>query len=318
MSAENRPRARGAAFRAASIACGAGARRVAGALLAADAWSRDAARRILTVVAAGALLLAYSQFQDLFRIVSSSGVVLDAPGAVRDGHRPARLGARRGRPSPPARRRRARPGLGPAAARPGASVCAGRDRARDHARLRPARCHLGGPHRQPARSSARPSPAVGLLARARGRRWRCWSAGTRRWPLVLRPSRATRRAVRAGAVAPLALPAVVGEGLVGLRHAVDVVLALVGVALLLRRVQQLVREPLAPSTSRAAGARTRPASARPACGPGGRAPRPAPGRWRRRRGGSGPRAPGVSALIDCSSASTGSLPLLRPRISSDS
>src|SRR4051812_50121074 len=40
------------------------------------------------------------------------------------------------------------------------------------------------------------------------------------------------------------LPAVVGEGLVGLRHAEDVVLALVGAALLGLRVEQLVREPL--------------------------------------------------------------------------
>src|SRR5690242_8095250 len=40
------------------------------------------------------------------------------------------------------------------------------------------------------------------------------------------------------------LPAVVGEGLVGLRHAVDVVLALERVALLLLGVEELVREPL--------------------------------------------------------------------------
>src|SRR6218665_3822408 len=40
------------------------------------------------------------------------------------------------------------------------------------------------------------------------------------------------------------LPAVVGEGLVGLRHAVDVVLALVGEAGLLRGGDQLVGEPL--------------------------------------------------------------------------
>src|SRR5581483_12186046 len=40
------------------------------------------------------------------------------------------------------------------------------------------------------------------------------------------------------------LPAVVSEGLVGLRHAVDVVLALVGVALLLRGVEQLVGQAL--------------------------------------------------------------------------
>src|ERR1700684_3849517 len=40
------------------------------------------------------------------------------------------------------------------------------------------------------------------------------------------------------------LPAVVGEGLVGLRHAVDVVLALVGVALLLLGIEELVGEAL--------------------------------------------------------------------------
>src|SRR3954447_17942460 len=40
------------------------------------------------------------------------------------------------------------------------------------------------------------------------------------------------------------LPAIVSEGLVGLRHAEDVVLALVGAALLLLGVEQLVREPL--------------------------------------------------------------------------
>jgi hypothetical protein len=47
---------------------------------------RDAAAGALTVAALlASLLLAYSQFQDLFRIVSSTGVVLDAPRAVRDG-----------------------------------------------------------------------------------------------------------------------------------------------------------------------------------------------------------------------------------------
>src|SRR3954468_11499642 len=40
------------------------------------------------------------------------------------------------------------------------------------------------------------------------------------------------------------LPAVVGEGLVGLRHAVDVVLALPGAALLGDRVEDLVGEAL--------------------------------------------------------------------------
>src|SRR5215213_1494983 len=42
----------------------------------------------------------------------------------------------------------------------------------------------------------------------------------------------------------LALPAVMSEGLVGLRHAVDVVLALVGGALLRLRVEQLIGKPL--------------------------------------------------------------------------
>src|SRR3954470_6835740 len=40
------------------------------------------------------------------------------------------------------------------------------------------------------------------------------------------------------------LPAVVGEGLVGLRHAVDVVLALPGAALLLAGVEDLAGEPV--------------------------------------------------------------------------
>jgi hypothetical protein len=40
---------------------------------------------LTAMVMLAALLLAYSQFQDLFRIVSPSGVVLDAPRAIRDG-----------------------------------------------------------------------------------------------------------------------------------------------------------------------------------------------------------------------------------------
>ena len=53
----------------------------------------------------------------------------------------------------------------------------------------------------------------------------------RRWPLT-------------GPVGRLSLPAVVSEGLVGLGHAVDVVLALVGAALLLLGVEKLVGEAL--------------------------------------------------------------------------
>src|SRR3954452_12319095 len=57
------------------------------------------------------------------------------------------------------------------------------------------------------------------------------------------------KALRAAPFAPIEsgwwpLPAVVGEGLVGLRHAVDVVLPLPGVALLLGSVEDLVRETL--------------------------------------------------------------------------
>ena len=87
------------------------------------------------------------------------------------------------------------------------------------------------------------------------------------------------------------LPAVVREGLVGLRHPVDVVLALERAALLVERVQNLAGELVAPCPSRAGRARTSRASARRACGRGAAAPRPAPGSSRRRRGGRAPRAP---------------------------
>jgi hypothetical protein len=43
------------------------------------------AAALTVLLSLSALLLAYSQFQDLFEIVSLGGVVLDAPGAVRDG-----------------------------------------------------------------------------------------------------------------------------------------------------------------------------------------------------------------------------------------
>src|SRR5215217_1409415 len=59
---------------------------------------------------------------------------------------------------------------------------------------------------------------------------------------TLLPSRPCRS--RAGVAADDGLPAVVREGLVGLRHAEDVVLPLVRAALLLLGVEQLVREPL--------------------------------------------------------------------------
>src|SRR3954468_19910742 len=95
------------------------------------------------------------------------------------------------------------------------------------------------------------------------------------------------------------LPAVMREGLVGLRHAEDVVLPLERAALLGLRVEELVGEPLGhrllaalagrgggapgcgaagPSSSRGAGGRTPRASGRRACAHGAAAPRRAPGR----------------------------------------
>ena len=101
---------------------------------------------------------------------------------------------------------------------------------------------------------------------------------------------ATDDAASATPIASL-LPAVVGEGLVRLRHAVDVVLALVRETGLLGRASisspasrsdiDFSRRLRANSTSqRTASVRAR-----------GRAPRPGPGRSHRRRGGSGPRGP---------------------------
>src|SRR6185295_20165686 len=57
-------------------------------------------------------------------------------------------------------------------------------------------------------------------------------------------ARTPRTYPRRGAPKRLPLPAVVGKGLVGLRHAEDVVLALERAALLGLRVEQLVGEPL--------------------------------------------------------------------------
>src|SRR5579872_6911859 len=71
-------------------------------------------------------------------------------------------------------------------------------------------------------------------------------------PMLRTRSSATRVSVAAKSL--LGLPAVVGESLVGLRHAVHVVLALVGVPLLLERVEdlacQLVRHVLLAAVAR--------------------------------------------------------------------
>ncbi len=80
MSAENRPPAR--------------VERLSGGLdrarpllrRARAVWRPGAVAGVLAVLLSlSALLLVYSQFQDLFKIVSPEGVVLNAPDAVRDG-----------------------------------------------------------------------------------------------------------------------------------------------------------------------------------------------------------------------------------------
>jgi hypothetical protein len=80
MSAENRPPAA-----AGRLSDGVGRMRLfqrrAGGL-----WRPGPVAGALAVLLSlSALLLVYSQFQDLFKIVSPDGVVLDAPRAVRDG-----------------------------------------------------------------------------------------------------------------------------------------------------------------------------------------------------------------------------------------
>src|SRR5436853_4028958 len=53
---------------------------------ARGAWRPEWAAGVFTVLLSlSALLLVYSQFQDIFKIVSPEGVVLSAPRAVRDG-----------------------------------------------------------------------------------------------------------------------------------------------------------------------------------------------------------------------------------------
>ena len=88
------------------------------------------------------------------------------------------------------------------------------------------------------------------------------------------------------------LPAVVREGLVGLRHAEDVVLPLVARRPAAAGRRAARSRAAAPSSARGGRGRSPRASGRRASGRGAAAPRRAPGRSRRRRGGSGPRAPG--------------------------
>src|SRR5262245_49721105 len=61
-------------------------------------------------------------------------------------------------------------------------------------------------------------------------------------PMLRTRSRATDVATALIPLTPPDLPAVVREGLVGLRHAVDVVLLLVGAALLRERIDELAGE----------------------------------------------------------------------------
>ena len=132
-------------------------------------------------------------------------------------------------------------------------------------------------------SSSRCSPGVVLPRRARRR-----LSGDH--PNVEPATRAARGATP-GVVSRPVLPAVVREGLVGLSHAVHVVLALPRATLLAGRVEDLVREPLLDRLL-APLARELTATARRACGPGALAPRRAPGELPRRRGAIAPRARG--------------------------
>ena len=86
------------------------------------------------------------------------------------------------------------------------------------------------------------------------------------------------------------LPAVVGEGLVGLGHLVQVFLALHGRAEPVGRVEAARWPAARPWCAPGAPGRSRRSSGWRGWWPGGAGPPPAPGRWRRRRGGCAPRA----------------------------
>src|SRR4051794_37240955 len=90
------------------------------------------------------------------------------------------------------------------------------------------------PTRPPARGPSRRATTVAVATRA--------GASVSFRTRASTPSRPAPGGAGRGGGDPL--PAVVREGLVGLRHAVDVVLALVRAALLGARVHQLVGEPL--------------------------------------------------------------------------
>src|SRR6185436_4994547 len=102
---------------------------------------------------------------------------------------------------------------------------------------------------------ARDLPVTTRAQHTRGRRRRRGNIAEELrsdWPAIARPCGASRTTKRRSPAAlqegdgkvRRPLPAVMRKRLVGLRHAVDVVLALVRGALLGLRVEQLVREPL--------------------------------------------------------------------------
>src|SRR5581483_7721109 len=111
--------------------------------------------------------------------------------------------------------------------------------------LRGLRAPLGGVHLGRRSLGRGPRRFVAVTRAQRSPRLRSWMPhwGPLRNPCAApenhKPSRAPD-----GAPAKAALPAIVSEGLVGLGHAVDVVLALVRAALLLLGVEELVRKPL--------------------------------------------------------------------------
>ena len=102
------------------------------------------------------------------------------------------------------------------------------------------------------------------------------------------------------------LPAVVRERLVGFRHAVRFFALLDRAAAVFGSFEQLGRQLARHRCSRRACAPPRSASASPApCGATG-ALRPAPGRWRRRRGATSPRPPARRCSSAFSTSSIGS------------
>ena len=213
--------------------------------LVARRLRRLASPAAIAVAAMGGLALLIFLISDL-RVANATGT-LNETAAARLVLR--RRGGPAGRLLPGAGRRA---GAGGHRDRPGDADPASSSRA-----LRPAASATGRP--SASRDAAEPTPSTRRAhAGARGRA----SKGR------LEPARRAGRAPASAASGRRGLPAVVGEGLVGLRHAVDVVLALPGAALLLRSSRGSRWRGARPSTSRGGCGRSRRASGRRGCGRG--------------------------------------------------